>query len=208
MLRAAHAQLGKAFYIYSKSIKDESDANQGRARRVDILVFTPYCVALSAPAATAVVMAKKLRRASETMLVGMQLLAGMVGAAGSTGLLSTVQLAHTTPDGRLRVPSSTRSVLIEIGCSDFHTMDVEELARYPDAFLVSFEPLLDKYAVLLARGRQRYMHDAMHRPSFTKWAPKGEEAFDKTVPLAASERQGQKVTGAPVRSVMLSPCSR
>jgi FkbM family methyltransferase len=42
---------------------------------------------------------------------------------------------------------------VEIGTSDRDTLDVELLPRLPSAFLVSFEPLIDKYARALARRK-------------------------------------------------------
>jgi len=106
-------------------------------------------------------------------------------------LFSSVQLAPMTPHGHLRMLPSTRSVLLEVGCSDFHTMDIEELARYPNAFLVSFEPLLDKYALLLARGKTRYMqYQSFRRPHYVKYAPKGLEAHDKSIPLGQHHERG------------------
>ena len=61
-------------------------------------------------------------------------------------LLTTVHVAQVTPEGAIVVPPSTRRILFEIGCSDFFTMDEDELAKYNDSFLISFEPLLDKCA--------------------------------------------------------------
>ena len=59
-------------------------------------------------------------------------------------------------DGVLAMPPGTSSVLVEIGASDLNTMDEQELPSYPHSFLVSFEPLLDKYALLLAKGHRHF----------------------------------------------------
>ena len=69
-------------------------------------------------------------------------------------LLATTSIAALAPDGQsLRMPPSTEYVLMEIGCSDWDTMDETDLDQHRGrGFLISFEPLLDKYAVLLARG--------------------------------------------------------
>ena len=63
-----------------------------------------------------------------------------------------VQLAQLRPDGSLAgVPEGTHLVL-EIGANTRNTLDRELLPQRPDAFLITFEPLLDKYAALLARN--------------------------------------------------------
>ena len=91
-------------------------------------------------------------------------------------LLATTHIAMLAPDGRsLRMPRRTEYVILEIGCSDWDTLDEKELDKHQGrGFLVSFEPLLDKYAVLLARGTQRY-HGTQH---------------DMAVPLAHHHRHG------------------
>lgn len=71
-------------------------------------------------------------------------------------LLSVLHLAQTNPDGGLVMPPTTQHVIIEIGCSDRDTADDLLLPNDPHAFLISFEPLLDKYSLLLGRGTARY----------------------------------------------------
>ena len=73
-------------------------------------------------------------------------------------LLATTSIAALAPDGQsLRMAPNTEYVLMEIGCSDWDTMDETDLDQHRGrGFLISFEPLLDKYAVLLARGTTRY----------------------------------------------------
>jgi hypothetical protein len=101
-------------------------------------------------------------------------------------LLAETQIAHLRPDGTLRVPDGTRHVAIEIGCSDFDTMDVEWLPREPHGFLLAFEPLLDKFAVLLSRGTRRY-----HANATDQAVPLGHHHPRGIVlPLAVSERGG------------------
>lgn len=67
--------------------------------------------------------------------------------------------------GALALPAGFKSSILEIGCSDFGTADEELLPRpqHADAFLLSFEPLLDKYAVLAARGTTRYHNHTRDR---------------------------------------------
>ena len=94
----------------------------------------------------------------------------------ASALMASVQVAELTSEGSLPLPPNTTHALVEIGCSDVQTMDEERLDRPADAtaFLLSFEPLLDKYAVLLHRGTTRY-HGG-----------KG----DMAVPLAHHHRRG------------------
>ena len=88
-------------------------------------------------------------------------------------LMAPLQIAALTKAGTIPMPDTTQYVLIEIGCSDRHTLD-ETLGNRPGAFLISFEPLLDKYAVLLSRGTTRYH---------------GKKA-DRAVPLAHHHERG------------------
>ena len=74
-------------------------------------------------------------------------LGGIIGGirAHEGRLLTTLHVAQLTPDGALKLPPSTRRILLEIGCADRNTMDVEgEIRTFNDSFLISFEPLLDK----------------------------------------------------------------
>ena len=74
------------------------------------------------------------------------------------GLIAPVQVASVDEHGALFVPRTTKEIFIEIGCSDRDTMDERELPASPNAFLIAFEPMIDKYAVLLARGSSRYFN--------------------------------------------------
>ncbi len=61
------------------------------------------------------------------------------------GLSTIMEVAKLNEHGALPMASNTTHVLMEIGCSDRDTVDKsEELLNHPNAFLVSFEPLLDK----------------------------------------------------------------
>lgn len=72
-------------------------------------------------------------------------------------LTATMHVAHLS-GGTLTMPPGLNSVVIEIGCSDRDTMDDWELDTYfPNSFLLSFEPLVDKYALLLAKGTRRFV---------------------------------------------------
>ena len=87
-----------------------------------------------------------------------QLVHSSTGTVGS-GLSALVDVAELDANGAIRMPHNTTYVFMEIGCSDRDTMDQDTLPKHKDAFLISFEPLLDKYAVLLARGTQDYHQD-------------------------------------------------
>ena len=93
--------------------------------------------------------------------------------SSSNALKATVQIAHLT-NGSIAMPASIESVMMEVGCSDMFTLD-EELRAEHNKFLVSFEPLLEKYAVLLARGTPRFH-------------PQG--GGDRSVPLGYHHRTG------------------
>ena len=91
------------------------------------------------------------------------------------GLFQQVQIAPLRSDGTLKIPASARYLLMEVGVSDFDTMDVTELPLYPNGFLIAFEPLLDKFAINLARGAQRYH---------------GSHSRDMAVPLSRHHQRG------------------
>lgn len=70
--------------------------------------------------------------------------------ATADGLYAAVQIA-TLVNGTLPIPPNL-SLAIEIGTSDRDTLDVELLPYAHDWFLLSLEPLSDKYARGLARN--------------------------------------------------------
>lgn len=71
----------------------------------------------------------------------------------SAGALTVpLHVLHMLPDGRLPVPNKTREVFVEIGTNAFDTWDTQVLPKHPGAFLVAFEPLVDKWSLLLARN--------------------------------------------------------
>lgn len=101
-------------------------------------------------------------------------------------LMVTTQVAMLE-HGKINMPSDTDGIVIEIGCSDRNTADDEILPKYPKGFLISFEPLLDKYAVLLARGTERY-----HKHLKDKAVPLGHHHNRGVViPMAVSPTGGQ-----------------
>ena len=57
----------------------------------------------------------------------------------------------TMVNGRIPVPNTTLSLYVEIGTNSFDTLDQSVLPREKDAFVVAFEPLVDKWALLLSR---------------------------------------------------------
>lgn len=72
--------------------------------------------------------------------------------ATADALFARVQIA-TLQHGRLPIPHNHSRIALEIGVSDRDTMDVELLPKWRDLFLVSAEPLVDKYARGLARKK-------------------------------------------------------
>eukprot|EP00316_Scyphosphaera_apsteinii_P001403 CAMPEP_0119306258 /NCGR_PEP_ID=MMETSP1333-20130426/7055_1 /TAXON_ID=418940 /ORGANISM="Scyphosphaera apsteinii, Strain RCC1455" /LENGTH=305 /DNA_ID=CAMNT_0007309515 /DNA_START=68 /DNA_END=982 /DNA_ORIENTATION=+ len=90
-------------------------------------------------------------------------------AGANARLVVPMHIADLDAMGAVLMPANVRSVILEIGCSNRNTMDEEELDFYPRSFLISFEPLLDKYALLLSKAQRRYY-------------PNGET--DQAVPLA------------------------
>lgn len=63
---------------------------------------------------------------------------------------TTLSLVRLLQNGTVPVPPGTKEVLIEVGANSRNTADQEMLPRRPNAFLLTFEPLLDKYATLLS----------------------------------------------------------
>ena len=68
--------------------------------------------------------------------------------------LVPVQVADLLPKGTLAALASWRGpVFVDIGASDRNTMDVELLPVVPDAFLITAEPLVDKWARGIGRRK-------------------------------------------------------
>ena len=110
-----------------------------------------------------------------------------------TKLLATVHVAQLH-DSAIIVPEQMKHIWIEIGCSDRDTLDdtleKDDSIAYRfghgktnvnNTFLISFEPLLDKWAILLARGNRRYhgSHGDIRRP-----------VTDRAVPLGHHHKRG------------------
>ena len=73
-----------------------------------------------------------------------------IDAAGA--LTAPLHVLHMLPDGRLPVPNKTQEIFVEIGTNSFDTWDVKMLPKHPGAFLVAFEPLVDKWSMMIARN--------------------------------------------------------
>ena len=69
----------------------------------------------------------------------------------SSGALSVPLNVLHMPGGRIPVPNRTTELILEIGTNAFDTLDTLLLPKRPHAFLVAFEPLVDKWALMLAR---------------------------------------------------------
>ena len=93
------------------------------------------------------------------LLAGRTLARAMASSGAShelrDGVLTVPLHVLTMPEGRIAVPNTTSSLYIEIGTNAFSTWDEALLPRRPNAFLVAFEPLVDKWALLLARNTRK-----------------------------------------------------
>ena len=104
--------------------------------------------------------------------------------AAEDAVFASVQVASLSHSA-VEMPPTTTHVILEIGCSDRDTVD-DELHRDPSGFLISFEPLLDKYAVLLARGTERY-----HGATRDRAVPLGHHHQRAVIlPIAVTEQGG------------------
>ena len=87
--------------------------------------------------------------------------------AKSCGLCSAlvvpVQVA-TLIDGRLPIPQAADKVFVEVGSSDRNTLDLELLPNHAGAFLVSCEPLVDKYSRAISRRAPQEQVFDLHEP--------------------------------------------
>jgi len=89
------------------------------------------------------------------------------GCANSCGLCSALVVpvhVATLIDGRLPIPQAVDKVFVEVGSSDRNTLDLELLPDHADAFLVSCEPLIDKYARAISRRAPQKQVFDQHEP--------------------------------------------
>lgn len=109
--------------------------------------------------------------------------------ATTTPLLARLQVANLR-EGRLSISSSTpwKQAFIEIGCSDFNTLDNNAGQISPGTLLLSFEPLVDKYASLLARGRSR--HNLSDAYNFDVWPLGQHHVRGVVLPVAIGPEAG------------------
>lgn len=79
---------------------------------------------------------------------------GWPKSVGSDGIYAQLKLVELLPNGTLPLPPKTTHILMEVGANTRNTVDREKLGlrRHADGFLLTFEPILDKYASLLARN--------------------------------------------------------
>ena len=66
-------------------------------------------------------------------------------------LQAWVHVAQLRDDGTLDIPNQAQ-IVVEIGANTRNTLDRELLPIAPSTFLLTFEPLLDKFASLMARN--------------------------------------------------------
>ena len=111
------------------------------------------------------------------------------GRVGDRTLSAKVHLAALDEFGAIEVPENTTSILMEVGAGDYKTWDGRVLEYYPTDFLISFEPLLDKYSVLLSRGHA----NALGNRTRDKTTPLGQHHSRGVVlPLAVSRSGGEQ----------------
>lgn len=71
-------------------------------------------------------------------------------------LFTTIQAANLDITGAVVMPTGIQAVVFEIGVSDRGTLDTIHLPKNPHHFLISFEPLVDKYAWNLGKARTEF----------------------------------------------------
>lgn len=76
---------------------------------------------------------------------------GAAARAPLVPLVVPVQVGNLQGGVLAAIPPGAAPLLLEIGSSDRNTMDVEELPKLKNGFLVTAEPLLDKYARAIGR---------------------------------------------------------
>lgn len=69
----------------------------------------------------------------------------------SGGLMLGMQVSNFPKDGIMDIPKGTKKLYIEIGANSRNIMQDEINLDDPEAFLITFEPILDKYAAILKR---------------------------------------------------------
>jgi len=112
------------------------------------------------------------------------------------GLMATTQVAKLDDHGAILMPSGITHVFVEIGCNNRDTLDeqiLENKAAYAHSrrgFLISFEPLIEKYAGLLVRAGPRFFG----RLSRDRSLPLGHHhPYGVVLPFAVAPSAGQKV---------------
>lgn len=99
---------------------------------------------------------------------------------GNGALTAPLHVLQMTPSGRIPVPNRTTALYLEIGTNAFDTLDELLLPKQPGAFLVAFEPLVDKWSLLLARNARARLSGTLG------WHHKR----GVILPFAVSDRQG------------------
>jgi len=79
-------------------------------------------------------------------------LAEEVDASPDRVINATIAVARLRSNGTLVIPPGTTEILIEVGANSRNTADQELLPKRPTAYLLTFEPILDKYGALLSRN--------------------------------------------------------
>eukprot|EP00931_Biecheleriopsis_adriatica_P010305 TRINITY_DN111396_c0_g1_i1.p1 TRINITY_DN111396_c0_g1~~TRINITY_DN111396_c0_g1_i1.p1 ORF type:complete len:450 (+),score=59.94 TRINITY_DN111396_c0_g1_i1:143-1351(+) len=72
------------------------------------------------------------------------------GADDGAKLSARLDLLDLLPNGTIRLPAGTERIFLEVGSNSENTFQNEELELFPDAFLITFEPLLHQYSKVLS----------------------------------------------------------
>ncbi len=98
-----------------------------------------------------------------------------------SAIFSKVQILNLK-DGMLDIPEDTDYLMIEIGANNAEIMIETHLPKYEKGFLITFEPLLDKYSQLIARYSQKLI----------TWSPLGfQHPRGIALPFAISDQDGE-----------------
>lgn len=99
------------------------------------------------------------------------------------GLMLGMQVMNFNKDGTMKIPADIKKMYLEIGANSRNILlDEIPLSSHPDAYLITFEPILDKYAAIMLRyaGRSDTLFPLGHqhdRGVILPFAVSTEEAY-------------------------------
>ena len=83
------------------------------------------------------------------------------------GRLTTPLHVLNFRNGHIAIPNKTTGLWLEIGTNSFDTLE-GGLEKRPGLFLVSFEPLVDKWAFMIAKGTRSRVSATPRRSTASK----------------------------------------